>query len=239
MPVITRTVEYEHNGTLLEGILAIDDAQTTPRPLVMVSHAWAGRADFEIGIAKKLAGLGYAGFALDLYGKGILGSNNEENEKLMTPFMKDRKMLQSRLTTAFETARDLPETDPEKTAALGYCFGGLCVLDLARIGTKIGGVASFHGLFNAPDNTKGTKINAKVIAFHGWDDPMAKPEDAVTLGEELTQAGADWQLHTYGNTMHSFTNPAAQNPNFGTVYNPISDERSWNTCTDFLAEVLR
>lgn len=239
MTITTRPVDYTHEGVTLEGILATDDEQTTPRPLVLVCHAWAGRGDFEVNIAKQLAGLGYAGFAVDLYGKGVLGTSNEENEKLMTPFVEDRAKLQSRLTKAFETARALPETDPSKTAAIGYCFGGLCVLDFARIGTDIGGVASFHGLFMAPGNTSSKKISAKIIAFHGWDDPMATPDAVMEYTKEMTAAGADWQLHAYGNTLHSFTNPAAQNPDFGTQYSQSADNRSWNACTEFLAEILR
>ena len=236
MTTITRTVGYEHNGTTLEGILAVDEAQTGKRPVVLVSHAWAGRTDFEVNIAKKLAGLGYAGFALDLYGKGVVGSSTEENQKLMTPFMEDRSMLQSRLLHIVEVAKKLPETNPKKIAAIGFCFGGLCVLDIARTGADISGVASFHGLLGAPENLGDVKIMAKVIAFHGWDDPMAPPSDVQGLGKELTDAGADWQLHAYGQTMHAFTNPAANDPDFGTVYNKSAADRSWTSLVEFLSE---
>ena len=235
MSVVTRKIEYTHNGTVLEGVLAVDDSQSGERPAVLVSHAWAGRTDFEIGIAKKLAEFGYAGFALDLYGKGVTGSSTEENQKLMTPFMEDRAMLQSRLHHIIGVVKDLPKADAKKVAAIGFCFGGLCVLDIARTGADICGVASFHGLLGAPDNTAG-KIKAKVIAFHGWDDPMAPPEDVVALGRELTNAGADWQLHAYGQTMHAFTNPSANDADFGTVYSKSAAERSWTSLEAFLAE---
>jgi len=239
MTITTKAIEYEHDGITFEAILASDSTQNTPRPVVLVAHTWAGRSDFEVDIAKKLAGLGYAGFAIDLYGKGILGSNNEENEKLLTPFMQDRAMLQSRMQKSLEVALACPETDVAKSAAIGYCFGGLSVLDLARTGTALNGVVSFHGLFNPPGNCEDKKISAKILALHGWDDPMAKPEDVVALGAELTKAGADWQLHAYGNTMHAFTHPDANNPDFGTQYDQVADQRSWNACTEFLAEILR
>jgi len=235
MSVTTRNIDYSHNETTLEGVLAIDDAQSDPRPAVLVSHAWTGRTDFEIGIAKKLAELGYAGFALDLYGKGVTGSSTEENQKLMTPFMEDRAMLQSRLHHIINIVKGLPETNEEKIVAIGFCFGGLCVLDIARTGADICGVASFHGLFAPPGNAV-AKIKAKVAAFHGWDDPMAPPEDVVALGKELSSAGADWQLHAYGQTMHAFTNPAANDADFGTVYSKLSADRSWQSLQAFLME---
>ena len=231
-------VEYEHGGSLLEGFLACDDAGAAKKPAVMIVHAWAGRGEFECGKARKLAELGYAGFAIDLYGKGVLGSSKEENGRLMQPFLDDRTLLQDRLTVALNTLRNLPEVNSSKIAAMGFCFGGLSVLDLARIGTDICGVASFHGLFGAPGNTAGKKIKAKVLALHGHDDPMV-PVDAVNaLEQELTEAGADWQIHVYGNTMHAFTNPVANDPGFGTVYKEIADKRSWQTLVNFLEEIF-
>lgn len=236
MTLQTRAVEYEHNGTTLEGVLAFDDAQSGARPAVLVSHAWAGRTEFEVDMAKRLAGLGYAGFALDLYGKGVRGASIEENQKLMNPFVEDRAFLQSRLLHIVDVVKDLPEANASKLAAIGFCFGGLCVLDLARAGADLAGVASFHGLFSPPGNLKGEKIKAKVIAFHGWDDPMVPPEDVVALAKELTEGGADWQLHAYGGTMHAFTNPAANDPGFGAVYNKTAADRSWASMVEFLAE---
>ena len=238
MGIQTRPINYEHNGTSLEGILAIDDNTKTPAPVVLISHAWAGRTDFEIGAAKKLAELGYAAIAIDLYGKGVSGATPEECEKLMTPFMKDRALLQSRLLHTIDVVKDLIETDANNVAAIGFCFGGLCVLDIARTGVDIKGVASFHGLLGAPSNTA-DKINAKIVAFHGWDDPMATPEDIVALGKELTAAKADWQLHAYGQTMHAFTNPAANDPGFGTVYSKTAAARSWQSLTMFLEECFQ
>jgi dienelactone hydrolase len=238
MSIQTRTIDYVHNGTLLEGVLAFDDAQAGPRPAVLVSHAWAGRDAFAVGKARALAELGYAGFALDMYGKGVLGSGPEENAKLMGPFIEDRALLQSRQQAALETVRLQPEVDAGRVAAIGFCFGGLCVLDLARSGADLRGVVSFHGLFTPPGNIAGRRILAKVLALHGYDDPMAKPEQMLALADELTQAGADWQIHAYGGTVHAFTNPQANDPGFGTVYKAEADRRSWQSMGNFLAEVL-
>jgi dienelactone hydrolase len=165
-----------------------------------------------------------------------VGKSAEENQKLMTPLMQDRAGLQARLLNALDVARNLPEADGSKVAAMGYCFGGLCVLDLARAGAEVKGVASFHGLLGAPGNTKGKNIKAKVVAYHGWADPMAKPEDVVALGNEMTDAGADWQIHGYGGVMHAFTNKAANDPSFGTVYDARADRRSWTSFVEFLRE---
>ncbi len=216
-----KRIEYEHDGLMPEGLLAWDDASDKPdgrqRPGVMVVHAWAGRSEFECDKARKLAAQGYVGFAIDLYGQGVLGSSVEENAALMQPFMDDRALLQARLTRAFDVLRGLPEVDADKIAAIGFCFGGLAVLDLARIGTNLRGVVSFHGLLGAPGNTEGNKIKAKVLVLHGHDDPMAPPDSVNALADELTQAGADWQLHVCGNTLHAFTNPQANDPSFGTI----------------------
>lgn len=238
MTIITTSVEYQHDGVLLEGHLAYDDSHNNPRPAVLVSHAWGGRSEFECEKAERLASLGYTGFALDLYGKGVLGSGPEENQKLMGPLLEDRPMLQARLNAALETVKSLPQVDPNKVAAMGYCFGGLCVLDMARAGLDVKGVISLHGLFAAPGNTGGNSISAKVLALHGWDDPMVPPEQVLALTEEMKSANADWQLHAYGGAVHAFTNPQANDADFGTVYDADADRRSWQSVENFFAEVL-
>jgi len=238
MTIQTRTIDYQDGDVDLQGYLAWDDAVEGKRPGVMISHAWAGRSDFENTKAEELAKLGYVGFALDNFGRGILGTSQEENSALIQPFLDDRAMLHGRLQIALEVLKSLDEVDASRVAAIGFCFGGLCVLDLARTGTDICGVVSFHGLFGSPGNTAGNRIKAKVLALHGWDDPMAPPDQVVSLAEELSSMGADWQIHGYGNTMHAFTNPQANDPDFGTVYSPDADRRSWNAMQDFLSEVF-
>lgn len=236
MSLKKRAVEYQHQGTTLEGVIAYDSTQSGERPAVIIAHAWAGRTDFEVDVAERLAGLGYAGFAHDLYGKGVVGKSTEENQKLMTPFVENRAFLRSRLLHIVEVVKALPEVNAGKVAAIGFCFGGLCALDAARAGADLRAVASFHGLFTPPKDCAGSKIKAKVIAFHGWDDPMVPPEAVVALGKELTAGDCDWQIHAYGGTMHAFTNPQANDPGFGTVYNKTASDRSWASLEEFLAE---
>jgi dienelactone hydrolase len=235
-----RTVAYRDADQPLEGYLCRDDTPSRPgvRPGVLVAHTWRGRGPFEEAKARQLAELGYVGFALDLFGKGILGNSVEENRALMQPFMADRMLLQRRMQLAVAMIRSQKEVDKTHIAAIGYCFGGLCVLDLARTGADIDGVVSFHGLFTPPGNTRGNRISAKVLALHGWEDPMATPEQLAGLGHELTTMGADWQIHAYGNAMHAFTNPDANNPEFGTVYHEAADRRSWNSMRAFLSEIF-
>ena len=238
MTIQTKFVDYEQDGKVFEGYLAWDDARKGPLPGVLVSHAWGGAGEFEYGKARALAELGYAGFALDLYGKGVRGTSMEENAKLMQVLLDDRALLQKRMALALETAGRQPGVDRARMAAIGFCFGGLCVLDLARTGADLRAVASFHGLFFPPGNTEGKKIKAKVLALHGWNDPMAKPENVLALANELTEAGADWQLHAYGNTMHAFTNPDAAMPEHGLQYNAAADRRSWHALEGYLSEVF-
>ena len=129
------------------------------------------------------------------------------------------------------------EVDADRCAGMGYCFGGLCMLDLARSGADVAGVISIHGLFNAPD-IDCAPIAAKVLCLHGYDDPMALPETILELGSELSSAGADWQLHAYGGTVHAFTNPEANDPDFGTVYSATADARATQAIDNFLAEIF-
>ena len=238
MAIQTRRVEYKDGELVLEAYMAWDDSGQDARPGVLISHAWAGRGDLEEHKAEQLAELGYVGFALDLYGKGVRGTTREENAALMQPLLNDRPALQRRMSIALDVIRKQKEVDSARVAGMGFCFGGLCVLDLARTGADILGVASFHGLFTPPGNTGENRIEAKVLVMHGWDDPMATPDQVVSLAEELTAMGADWQIHGYGNTVHAFSNPAADDAEHGTVYNANADRRSWQNLQLFLAEIF-
>jgi dienelactone hydrolase len=231
-------VEYRDGEQVFEAQLAWDDASGNPRPGLLVAHAWRGRSEFEVGKARQLARLGFAGFAIDLFGKGVLGTNAEENRALIRPYMEDRALLQRRMQYALEQLRAQAPVDNDRVAALGFCFGGLCVLDLARSGADFRGAVSFHGLLSPPGNTAGNRIRARVLVMHGWDDPMAKPEQLVALGNELTSMQADWQIHAFGNTMHAFTNPQANDPGFGTVYQADADRRSWDLMQVFCKEIF-
>jgi dienelactone hydrolase len=237
MPITKHSFEYQADGQTFEGYLARPDGP--PRPVVLVAHAWGGLSDYEKGMAEKVAGdLGYGAFAIDVYGKGKRGATIEENQALMTPLMEDRGELQKRLNIAIEHSRTLDGIDTSRRAAIGFCFGGLCVLDMARAGQDVAGVASFHGLFVPPANLPQPTISAKVVAYHGWDDPMAGPDSVLALAKEMSAAGADWQLHAFGNTMHAFTTPGADNREMGTLYSADADRRSWEGLRGFLGEVL-
>lgn len=232
----TKTVEYQDDSLTLEGYLA--SHEDGARPGVLISHAWGGLGEFEQGKAEKIAELGYNAFALDMYGKGVRGGSVEENRKLMAPFLQDRALLRRRIQAGLAAMRALPEIDTDKIVAIGYCFGGLCVLDLARSGADVQGVVSIHGMFNPPENLANELIKAKVLALHGYDDPMATPEQLTAFATEMTDAGVDWQVHAYGLTYHAFTKPKANDPAMGTVYSAAADKRSWIALQNFLAEAF-
>lgn len=238
MAIISNFIDYLDDDILLEGFFAYDDELKARLPAVIINHAWAGRNQFVEEKAIKLAKLGYFAFAVDMYGKGILGKNNEENAMLMQPFMDDRGLVLRRMEAAIYAVTRMPWVDDKKIAAIGFCFGGLCVLDLARSAAEILGVVSFHGLLKPPENYSTKKIKAKVLVLHGHNDPLVTVDQLQALQQELTLAGADWQCHIYGNTLHAFTNPIANDPVFGTVYQLDSDKRSWITMKNFLVEIF-
>ncbi len=238
MAIKVREINYTDGTTTLRGQLAWDTDASGPQPGVLVAHTWAGCGPFEQGRATALAELGYVALAVDMYGDGIIGSGPVENLALMTPLMADRTLIAARMNAALQQIKSLEEVDASRTAAIGYCFGGLCVLDLARSGAALQGVVSFHGLLKPAEGIETQNIQSSVLVLHGWGDPMAKPNEVVDLAAELTSGGADWQILGYGNTVHAFTNPAAANAEAGTVYSPLADERSWRAMRDFLAERL-
>jgi dienelactone hydrolase len=235
----TEYVDYADGPVTCEAYVAYDDKKKGKRPGVLVSHAWGGQGNLERGKADKLTELGYVGFALDLYGKGKRGSTMEQNAKLMQPFIDDRALLRRRITAALDALKRHPQVDASRVAAIGFCFGGLCVLDLARSAPPgLKGVVSFHGLFHPPKLGKQAPITAKILMLHGYDDPLAKPESVLAIAQELTEAKADWQLHAYGHTSHAFTNPEANSPDHGLLYNAVADRRSWVAMKSFLEEAL-
>jgi dienelactone hydrolase len=231
-------IEYRDGETLLEGFLCYDEAQPGPRPAVLINHAWGGRDEFVERKARRLAWQGYACFALDNYGKGKRGATPEQCSALITPFMNDRAALRKRLLAGLTAVRALPIVDARRVAVMGFCFGGLCALDFARADADIRGAVSLHGILK-PSGLTEPKIRAKVLMLHGYDDPMAPPEDVLAVAREFTAAGADWQLHAYGQTVHAFTNPAANDRAAGMQYDEAADRRSWHALEEFLAEVLK
>lgn len=235
----TEYIGYTDGPLACEAYAACGDPGPAKRPCVIVSHAWGGQLDFEREKAQRLAEMGYLGFAVDLYGKGVRGAPAGDNSKLMQPFMEDRAMLRRRLLASLAAAKRHPVADPGRIAAIGYCFGGLCVLDLARSAPPgLKGVVSFHGLFHPPNLGPQAPIPAKVLMLHGYADPLAPPGDVLAVAKELTGAKADWQLHAYGHALHAFTHPPANNPAGGVMYDAAADRRSWAAMEYFLKEVL-
>ena len=231
----TETVNYQAENIDLKGYVAFPDEDNAP--LVLIAHTWAGKDEFVHKRAEDLAALGYVGFAIDMYGNGKVGADTAENESLMTPLVSDRNMLKDRIISALNYGKDLPGVDSSRTAAIGYCFGGLVALDLARSGEDISGVVSFHGLL-MPSDISEKGIKAKVLVLHGERDPMVPLDMVDTFQKEMTEAGADWQLHSYGGTYHAFTNPDANDPSLGTQFNKSANERSWQSMKNFFAEIF-
>jgi dienelactone hydrolase len=230
------TFEYKDGATVCEGYVA--GAGGTKKPCVLIAHQWAGMTDHERAKADELARLGYLGFAIDVYGQGVKGDPMGDNSALMMPFLNDRATLQRRLLAAVAAAKAHPSVDASRIAIMGYCFGGLCALDVARSGTDdVRGAVSVHGIF-PPSGLAPAPINAKVLVLHGWDDPMAPPKDVLALSQELTAAKADWQLHAYGHTMHAFTAVGAYAPERGIAYNENADGRSWASTLSFFKEIF-
>jgi dienelactone hydrolase len=238
----TELLDYPDGGVTCEGFVAYDESTAGKRPCVLVGHSWAGQSDAEREKARQLARLGYVGVALDIYGKGRRGGLTEDNTVLMQPFLEDRAMLRRRLHAGLAAARKHPMVDRDRIAAIGYCFGGLCVLDLARSaagGSGVRGVVSFHGLLGAPELGVQEQITAKVLVLHGYDDPLAPPQSLLDFAKEMSAADADWQVHAYGGTVHAFTWPGANMPDKGIRYSADADRRSWIAMKNFLDEVLR
>lgn len=238
MSINTRAVEHTLDGETFESLLVFDDAKQGKHPTVLVFHAWEGRSAEQEKFAKRLTEWGYAALAVDLYGKGKHGKTTEECQALMTPLAQNRALLRKRLLSVLAVAQGLAEVDNANIAAIGFCFGGLCALDLARAGGKINGVASFHGILAAPGLPVANPVQAKVIALHGWDDPFAPPDQVLAFTKEMTEAGVEWQLHAYGGTKHAFMNEGANNPQMGLIYSAKTAGRAWKSLQFFLAEIF-
>ncbi len=234
----TATIDYREGDTVCEAYVSYGEGGGK-RPAVLVAHQWAGQMPNERDAADRLAKLGYVGIAIDVYGKGNRGEPGGDNGHLMGPFVADRAALRARLLAAVEAARAHGAVDPEKIAVIGYCFGGLCALDLARANAPgLLGAVSIHGIFPPPNIGPQADIAASILVLHGWEDPLAKPDEVLGLAKELTDAKADWQVHAYGHAMHAFTAAAAAAPEKGLLYDAKAVKRSWASVVTFLEEVF-
>jgi dienelactone hydrolase len=232
-----KPVPLEFEGEQLEGVF-VGRRDSQARPTVILIPTVMGVSDLEIGFGKQLVELGYNALVADLFGKKFHGAPRDTMFGEMTRLGSDRVALRRRLLAVVEQVRGLGEVEGQSLVVAGYCFGGKCALDVARTGTDIAAAVSFHGLLDPP-NWPTEKTRAKVVVFHGWDDPMAPPEHVVALGHELTQAGADWQIHAYGHVAHGFTNPNADKIGIdGVRYNALAAERSWTSFINLLEELF-
>lgn len=234
MLIKTNYIPYKEKDADLEGFLAYSKEEKCP--LVILCHAWAGRDDFILEKANLIAKLGYVGFALDIYGRGILGRAPEENARLKKPFLDDRLLLQKRLLKAFEIASSLPQVDATKIAVLGFGFGGLCALDLARSGVPLKGAVSIYGHYNS--FKEALPIKTKVLLLHGYNDPISTLDELFLFQTELEKTKVDWQSHLFSNSFHAFATPSANNPTLGILYNPLSAKRAWEATQNFLNEIF-
>jgi dienelactone hydrolase len=237
--VRTATVEYKDGQTVLEGYLAYDDAAEGKRPGVLVVHEWNGLGPYVQKRAEQLAALGYVAFAADIYGKGVRPQTPDEAAKVASLYRNNRPLLRERARAGLEALRRDEHVDPRKLAAIGYCFGGTTVLELARSGADVAGVVSFHGGLDTPDPADARNIKGKVLALHGGDDPHVPPAQVAAFEDEMRKAGVDWQLCIYGGAVHSFTNPASgSDPSKGVAYNEKADRRSWQAMRAFFDEIF-
>lgn len=240
-----RTITYQCSGRQFQGFLVFDETTKVKRPALLVAHAWKGQDDFAREKARELARLGYVGFAADVYGNGISVHSDEEAQALMVPLFVDRKELQNRIVTAYNTLKEIDFVDKERLGAIGFCFGGLTAIELMRSGVDLKGVVSFHGVLG--NEMKGLKAKRPVLAeqlkgalliLHGHDDPLVSLDDILAIQDEMTKARVDWQMDIYGHTKHAFTNPQAHEEKMGLVFNEKSSRRSWQSMRNFFEEVF-
>jgi dienelactone hydrolase len=237
--LVEETVEYKDGEAMLEGYLVYDDEAGSPQPGVLVFHEWWGLNDYIKSRARDIASLGYVAFAPDVYGKGVRPADAKAAGTEAGKYMKDRKLLRSRGTAALDTLKKNKRVDPERIAAIGYCFGGAAALELARSGAPLAATATFHGVLNTPMPEDAEKIKGSVLVLHGSEDRSVKPAEVQSFQDAMNKAGVDWQLVSYGKAVHGFTNPEnGTDPSKGVAYNEKADKRSWEALKDFLGEKL-
>ncbi len=236
--VHTQDVSFKVGDKAFSGYLAWDDAVAGTRPGVLVIPDWMGLGDFPKKKAEELAGMGYVALAADMYGVGKTPRNTQEASALAGALKADPAELRARVNAAFETLRSQKLVDPRRTAAIGFCFGGTTVLELARSGAPVAGVVSFHGGLATKAPAAPKAVKAKILVLHGADDPFTPPADVQAFESEMRAAGADWQLVAYGGAVHGFTNPAAGTDNSkGMAYNEKAALRSWEAMKVFFREL--
>jgi dienelactone hydrolase len=235
----TQTITYDHDGTTLSGYLAYDDAVKGKRPAVLVVHEWWGLNDYARMRAEKLARLGYVAFAVDMYGQGKVTTHPEEAGQWAKQVTENMAFWQQRALAGLAVLRQQPQTDPNRMAAIGYCFGGGTVQQLAYSGADIRGVVSFHGSLQLPPADAGEQTKARILMAHGGDDAFMTPEQVQGYLTAMAQSGLDYQFIVYSGAKHGFTNPdAGQYPVPALDYHPVADKRSWDHMQLFFRELF-
>lgn len=235
----TETVEYKDGDVTLQGYLAYDDALTGKRPGILVVHEWWGLNEYAKSRARQLAALGYVAFAVDMYGDGFVTTAVEEAARRSGQFKDNRAAGRQRIRAGLATLRQHARVDPGRIAAIGYCFGGTTVLELARSGAEVAGVVSFHGNLATPLPAKAGEVRAKVLVCHGAADKFESAEEIAKFHDEMHAAGVDWRMIYYGGAVHSFTNPDAGKAGIpGVAYDERADRRSWADMLQFFGELF-
>jgi len=238
-----QSVEYSAQGTALKGYLAYDDGQEGRRPGVLVVHEWWGLNDYARKRADMLAELGYVALAVDMYGDGKQATHPEDAQKFSSEVMKNFDAAKARFTAAMDFLKKQPQVDPARIAAIGYCFGGGVVLNMARQGVDLKGVASFHGALAAVKPAQPGMVKAKILVLTGADDKFVPPAQVEAFKQEMKSAGADLRVISYPGAIHSFTNPEAdvlgKKFNMPLAYNADADRKSWEEMKTFLSGVFR
>ncbi len=242
--VTGKEVTYKAGDTTLKGYLARDDAaaEGTKQPGVLVVHEWWGHNEYARKRARMLAGMGYVALAVDMYGDGKQASHPEDAGKFSSAVMQDLDEGRARFEAAMRFLQEQPQSDEERIAAIGYCFGGAVVLHMARFGLPLRGVASFHGNLSTKTPAEAGKVKAKVLVCHGADDKFIPEEQIRDFKEEMAKAGVTYSFNAYPGAVHSFTNPDAdkfgKEFNIPLAYNKEADEKSWIALEAFLLQAF-
>ncbi len=235
----TEAVSYQDGDAPLEGYLAYDDAVVIPRPGVLVVHEWKGLGEYAKHRAEQLAQLGYVAFAVDMYGKGIYAKDHEEAGQLAGAYFSDRSKTRQRIRAAMAVLQQQAMVDPSRIAAIGYCFGGMTVLELARSGAPVAGVASFHGALSTPQPAAPQQIKGRVLVFHGALDQHVTAAHVAAFKQEMQEAAASFRVVVYEGAAHSFTVPdAGSDVTTGRAYHAEADRDSWQQLEQFLREIF-
>ena len=238
--VKTREVEYRQGETVLQGLVAWDDAARGKRPGVLVVHEWWGLNEHARDQAKRLAEAGYVGFALDMYGKGKVTTHPQDAQAFASEAMKDPAVLAARFNAALEQLKRDPHVDSTRIAAIGYCFGGGVVLAMARAGADLAAVVTFHGSLGTATPAQPGKVKARVLVLAGGADPFVPPEQVEGFKREMQAAGAHFDVVTYPGAKHGFTNPDADKVGMpGLAYNAAADKESFEALLKMLKEVWK